>query len=656
MNRTLALFLTLAILVAHTLAIHQTLSGNFAPAYDDAHITYRVARNFIETGSFAWNQGGVAVESYPSNLWVAVAVLGERFNFIVTRFCQTVGAISAVVTILVLAQFSPGRLAGVIAPLLFVVSGGVAAAAASGAETSTLALLVIASFLAFERRAKWPFAICLSLCVVTHAEGVVFALMLLVLEIVGGLRSPEKPRSSLLSWFVPAGLTVGLMALARQHYFGTWLSPFAHSWFEQSSSRWMLGLSYLGDFVRGSGWTILLIFPLYYALRGHLTGVGRRALFLSIGYALSVASMGGGHGPMFQPMVPMTALLLIAIQESMTIALDSRRRIWPQTSWAMFLLALSLSAVVSKFPGDLGPLPIEATHRRWAKRSTPARLAYVEPLGRLGLVEEIDFTERLRCVGVFLRDQVDSRSRVLTPWPGALSYVSRLHVIDALGRATPPPDSSYPRPWNGEQSVDLLAVFDQSPDYIVPAILADGAPPSLRAIARGWLRALDVQPDDEARIAALCERLRPFEMITVPVPRIDFKSPRAPTRAFHLLRRRDLKLAPVLAVEPSGGGYRISVQHASHQQRVDLQVVLIDAEGREWSLEPNGTPSLGSRRLLRTSILLFNTGDRSIELARIALPEQPRFVELRAMLRNPMTLGDQPFSAASEPTVVPIAR
>jgi hypothetical protein len=59
---------------------------------------------------------------------------------------------------------------------------------------------------------------------------------------------------------------------------------------------------------------------------------------------------------------------------------------------------------------------------------------------------------------------------------------------------------------------------------------------------------------------------------------------------------------------------------------------------------------------LRTSILLFNTGDRSIELARIALPEQPRFVELRAMLRNPMTLGDQPFSAASEPTVVPIAR
>ena len=656
MNRTLALFLTLAILVAHTLAIHKNIYDAIAPPYDEAHVAFRIARNFVETGSLAWDPGSAPAESYSSLLWIAVAALGERLDFAVTAFCQSVGAASAMLAIFVLAHFSPGRLAGVIAPLLFVVSGGVAAAAGSGAETATLALLVIASFLAFERRAKYAFALCTCLCVATRAEGIVFVLMLLGLELAGSLSRPKTPRIGLLRWFAPAAATAGLLILLRHQLYGTWLSPFSHSFVDQSAQRWLSGAKFLGDFVRGSGWTMLLVFPLYYLVRGHLTGIGRRALLLSVGYSLIVACMGGGHGPMFQPMVPMTALLLIAIQESMTIALDSKRRGWPQLTWAMFLTALATSALVSKYPGDLGVLPLESLHRRWVVRSTPPRLSYVEPLGRLGLVEETDATERLRSLGIFMRDQLDPRDRVLSPWPGALGYISRLRVIDVLGRATLPPGKVHPRPWSGEQRADLLAVLALSPEYIVPAINWHEVPPTLKEIGLTWSRALDIAPSDEARLQALGEQLRAYELITVPVPLTNSTQPRTPTRPFHLLRRRDMNLAPHLAIELEGRRFKVTVRHNAPQQEVDLRVLLRDSAGRQWSVEPTGRLREGMTAMMRTSILLFPTGDRSIELAAVSWPEGLDIVELRAVLRNPLAGGEHPYSVASEAVIVPIAR
>jgi len=656
MNRTLALFLTLAILVAHTLAIHKDALDAIAPPYDEAHVAFRIARNFVQTGSLAWDHGSPPVESYSSLLWIAVAALGERLNFAVTAFCQTVGALSAMLAIFVLAQFSPGRLAGVIAPLLFVVSGGVAAAAGSGAETATLALLVGASYLAFERRAKLAFAACICLCVATRAEGIVFVLMLLALEIAGALRRPQQPRISLLRWFLPALVLLGLLMLLRHQLFGTWFSPFAHSWVEQSAQRWLTGAKYLGDFARGSGWTILMVFPLYYLVRGQLTGVGRRALLLAAGYAALLACMGGGHGPMFQPMVPMTALLLIAMQESMTIALDSKRAGWPQSTWAMFLVALACSALLSKYPGNLGLLQTEGLHRRWVVSSTPPRLSYQESLGRLGLVEEIEVTQRLRSLGIFMREHLDPLHHVLTPWPGSLGYLSRLRVIDALGRATLPPNAVQPRPWSGEQRADLLAVLARSPEYIVPAINWEPVPPTLKDVALSWSQTLDIAPSDERRLQALGEQLLAFELITVPVPLGNSTNPRAATQPFHLLRRRDLDLAPRLTVEVEGRAFKIKVQHRAHQQQVDLRVVLRDSSGRQWSLEPTGRVHEDATAMMRTSILLFPTGDRAIELAAGSWPADLDIVELRAVLRNPLARGEHHYSSVSEAVVVPLPR
>ncbi|MEO6711163.1 MAG: hypothetical protein ABIP42_16400, partial [Planctomycetota bacterium] len=639
MNRTLALLLTLAVLLAHMLAIHKNLLGAIAPPYDEAHVVFRIARNLVESKSLAWDQGSPPVESFSSFLWVIVAAIGQLLNIPVTVFCQTVGAVSALITIFVLAQFSPVRLAGVIAPLLFVVSGGIAAAAASGTETSTFALFVVASFLAFERRAGFSFAAMLCLCVATREEGVGFALMLLALEIAGGLRQAGSGRVSLLRWFLPAACVVGAMTLLRHQLFGSWLSPYFYAWTRTDPERWLIGARYLSDFVRTSGWTLLLVFPLYYLARGTMTGVGRRAMLLSIGYAAMVVGQGGGYGPMFPPLVPMIALLLIAMQEAMTLALDSSRRIWPQVTWALFLLALSTSALGSKYPGDLSLLPLANLHRHWTESSTPPRLSYVDRLGRLGLVDEINATERLRNLGTFMREQkFDLGKSVLTPWPGAFGYLSRLRVIDALGRATLLPGENVPRPWSGVQRSDVLALLATKPDYIVPSLIWNDMPepPPLFRVAENWVRFIDSEPVDESRTAAVREVLRTYELITVAVPIFPANSLRSPTRPFHLLRRRELNLTPKLVVEVEKGHYRVSVLHSQHEQIVDLRVVLVDSGGTSWSVLPTGAVRRGSTVMMRTSLLLFPSGDRTIELASgdILLPGQGdappdrKFVEL----------------------------
>ena len=78
MNRSIALFVALAILLAHVLAIHNDGSGSLAFPYDQAHAAYRLARNLVVEGQLQWNPGSTAFESYSSPVWIAVCTIGER--------------------------------------------------------------------------------------------------------------------------------------------------------------------------------------------------------------------------------------------------------------------------------------------------------------------------------------------------------------------------------------------------------------------------------------------------------------------------------------------------------------------------------------------------------------------------------------------------
>lgn len=648
MNRFIALFLTLATLLAHTLAIHKDQQSEIAPPYDQAHVAYRLGRNFVESGSFAWEQGLPAGESYPSPLWVGVAAVAERLYFGVTSFCQVVGMISALLTALVLAQFSPGRLAGVIAPSLLVVCGGIAAAAGSGMETAFFALLVTASFLAFERR--WPvlLAIVLALACATRPEGALFALALFVLEAAGVWRARTPGRRPLWWSFVPPMLVTLTIVAVRYATLGYLLSPWTSALLTVDVDRWRRGAFYLSDFALGSGWTLLLVFPAWYGLRGSLQGTGRRALLLALSWAAVVALGGGGSLPFFEALVPMFPILLIAIQESMTLALDSGRRGWPEATWALFLLGLAASGLVSKFPGDLGPLQTENLHRAWMMPHVPPRFGYQQQLGRLGLVEEIDDTQRMRSLGIFMRAQIDPEHTVLTPWPGALGYLSRLKVIDVLQRTTPLRAGERVMPWTGLPRADVMAALSLMPDYIVPAIAWKEPVPAVQEIAANWAHNLDQFPDEKQRAVQIREALRTYELITVPIPVGNSSRPEKPKRPFYLLRRKALGLAPNLLVTVEGRHFRIEATHRAHEQLVDLRVLLRDSAGELHSMRPTGQFENGPSAVARRSILMFPTGTRRVELVSADLPDDIDAVELRAVLRNPGARGEHAFAAASD--------
>jgi len=658
LNRTTALFVALAILLGHALAIHKTAAGEIAPPYDMAYAAFRIARNFVQSGEFAWSSGTIGIESYPSLLWILLMSLAERFYWSVNQAAQSIGMVSALLCVLTLAQFSPGRLAGVIAPLLFVVSGSIAAAALSGMETATVALLVTFSFLAYERGWRVALAVSLSLTAISRPQGLLFVLVLLAVEAVRRLvalrRPPKTPRASLWISFAGPVVLAAAMAYIRHQATGHWTSTWISQLFEARPKVVGEGLQYVRDFFVSSGGGLLFVFPLWYLARGSLSGVGIRACVLTVAWIVGEIFAGGGSLPYSEAMTPILAVLLVAVQEAMQLALDSRRRGWPQVSWVLFLLGLSASALASKFPGDLGPIPFEALHRQWMTPHTVARFGYREDLGRLGLAEEILATERLREIGLFLRDNIDANHTVLSPWPGAIGYLSRRQVIDPLGRTSPSPGEARTRVWEGMPRADIAKALSLSPDYVIPSLAFGEAAPSAQDIAQEWTKSLDLLKDKQQRALNLKSRMADYELITVPVVGSGSRAGIFPRNYFRFLRRVSLGLAPRVFIESDGERLRVEVGHAAYPQLVDLRVQARDASGAKWTLRPTGEWVKAPNALARTSIMLFHTGERRIRLIETAPPPGDGSWEVRAVLRNPGASGESLFSSVSSDALLRI--
>ena len=656
MNRTIALFLALVILLAHTLALHKNPAGEIAAPYDAVYVPIRMARHYVQGGSFAWNPSQAAAESYGSPAWTLIAAIPERLWRLGVQgpaFCQLVGTLAALATAVVLARFSSERLAGVVAPLLFVVSGAVAAAAASGTEATSLAFALTLAFLAFERGRPGVLTGALVLAVLIRDEGVLFAASLFALDVARSrrrVRAGLRHDPSLRLAFVPPLAAALAVVLARLAWTGHVLSPWAHSLLAPDGAQLREGLQYVRDFFVTTGGPLLFALPLVFLVRGTLSGVGRRACALTLLWTVLVVLTGGDDLPFHQRMVPILAILFVAVQEAMTRALDSGRRGLPQVAWVLFLLGLCLSALASKYPGDLGPLRLERLHRRWMSAHTQPPFGYGQEhrVGRLALDQEIRVGEKLRAIGVFMRGQLDPAHSVLSPWPGVLGYISRLEVLDALGRATPPPGHEGPQAWVGNPRVDVVRLLEAGPEYVVPTLGFESQAPSINEIAEMWSLGLDIQPGVLARGLAIREQLERYELITVPSetagPRL---TARVPSR-FYLLRRKgaELDLSPALKVTVQEREFRVEVHHSSHEQLVDLRVQVQDRAGRLWTMRPTGTFTTDAEVVARSSILLFPTGTRSIELVRGQVPERLDGVLVRAVLRNPGARGEFLFTSA----------
>lgn len=648
MNRGTVVFLALAILLAHTLAIHQTPAGDLAPPYEIAHVAYRLGRNLAYDGAALWNPRGGWVESYPSPLWILVSALAARLYVSPTILTQAFGVACALATVVVLAQFSVTRMAGLIAPMLLAASGAAAAAAASGTEAPLAMLLATSAFLAFERGHRRLLGLVLTGLVLVRPEGLAFLAMLILCESFGRPRSAHARRRALRIPYLFPLVTLLAFALARRLSSGLWLSPFAASLSAFDIERWRLGAEYLGSFLYGSGHGLLVLALVASVPFGRVPPMALRATLLCAAWFAAVALSGGDGLPFWNALAPVLPLLYLAIQACLRAWMDKRPAL-AYGVWPLLLVSVIASFLVSKVPGDLGPIRLRSTLETWLQPRGELARAYGRSLGRLGLMEEIRSVESLRPLGVFLRDRVDPDATILSFWPGAIGYLSRKEVFDVLGRVLPPPGERRARSWSGVPEIDVIAALQRRADYLVPMVgtFAPGDQPN--DFLQSWLVRYDVEGVSESRLRELVAALRPYELACVPVPITE--GARWSERPFALLRHRELALTPHIEVELDDGRCRVLVRHEGHQQIVDLTVSATASDGTTWSMRPTGE-WVTERVDARLGLLLHPTGSRAVELVEADLPARLDFVELVARLHNPGMPPDVPLSSVGEPYVL----
>ena len=643
MNRTTALLLAMAALLAHALAVHVDPSGRLGQPFEEAHAAFRLARNLVREGALAWNitpagtEGGLGAHASP--LLVLVAALAERLYLPVNRFAQLAGVLAGLLTVSASARFATDRSAGVIPALLLVCSGVFAAATASGTEFALAALALTAAYVARERGRAPSLAVALTLLVLVRVEGLVLAGLLGLLTLLQR-QGPANPRGPLpLSSLLPAAITGAVLLYLPDGNGGHLYAHRLGTLF--TTGHLEAGGRYLADFLFTAVTPFLLIFPLGALLLGRLGGEAWRALLLAGAWiALVTLEGGGGRGtyPFTIALMPALPLLAIAIQFGVIAALDSRRRGLEPLSWAALLLVALLSALPSKALSTL------ARHEAWigASISDPG-LGRHHLRGRAALQEEQQRTAELRDLGRFLRENVDPSLSLLSPWSGALGYLADRPVLDLSGCRT-----GY--------GLDLITSLERAPDLILPWH-RDGE--SL-VLPRGGLAPIDpiwqwhpgeASPEERRRVQAILDA---YELVTLPVP-----SERDPRRiggeTMRLLRRRSLECEPRLVLERDSDGSAVVVRalpplgSSSGPQLVHLEIIARDSLGEHWSVDPRGHLHSGSGPLARSSIVVGLEGDRETQLFRFTRVEAPNgapLVELQATLLNPRLRRRNPLSEA----------
>lgn len=644
MNRTAALLLALTTLLAHCLLIHQDSGGSLAPPYEYAHAAFRQARNAVFYGDFAWNVGSTLVDSYPSPLWVFLCAIAERLHVSVTTFAQALGVFFVLAAVVVTAQFTRDRLAGVIAPLLLVVNGGLASAGAGGTEIGLMTFLIALAFLAQEeRRPGWLVGSTVFLCL-TRPEGVLVTLILFAFELTR--RQGASPR--LLRAFLWPAALVAILAISRWVMLGSPFSPYLFGWL--ADGRPDLGLPYLVSFFVVMGTPLLTVFPLYQLLRGKLVGRARRALALALFWILLVGWRGGDSLPFWNAAVPALPLLFLSIQDALTLSVDTESRLRIGFVWAVLLLTCAVSVFASKLPGKFGPIPGLPIPDAWWPQDAGLVDAYARTPGRLGLAHEINETERLRCIGIFIRDHLSARASVLTPWPGAIGYLSRREVFDLRGRASTLPGVDTTQPWYGTPRGDVVSSLKRRPDYVLAWIDdPEVEMPPTADLMRDWLERYDRIGPTPEREAELVELIADYELIVVPVPARSSEPDLWSEWPVYFYRRRDLGLTPKLKVQVEDRTFAVYVKHRGHRQRIDLDVMVRDTSRGVWSMRPTGKYELDAPEVrARKQILLYPTGTRWLQLLSGEIPDGIDPQQLTAVLRNPGITDPTDSKASNE--------
>lgn len=312
----------LAVLAGVALVVAQALW--FHHLVDDAFITFRYARNWVDGHGVVFNPGE-RVEGYTSFLWVVTSAAALALGvspLAAARVLGVAGAAACVLAAFLMARRLAPRSAW-LAPLLVGLHSGLGLWAWAGMETTFFAGLVALAFaLHLEGRLTRPLegALWLAVCL-TRPEGgllLVVALVSALAARAGGAAARLRP---LLVPLAIAGLGVLAHLVWRRAYYGAWLPNTFHAKTGATTPQLARGVRYLGDFVLHSGGLLALLPVLAWRAdwrwRTLAAGAGALALFAVL--------VGGDNMLAHRFLVPALPLLAALAATALGELLGSQR-------------------------------------------------------------------------------------------------------------------------------------------------------------------------------------------------------------------------------------------------------------------------------------------------------------------------------------------
>lgn len=477
---------------------------------DDAYITYRYARNFVDGHGIVFNPGEPPVEGYTNFLWTVIIAGGMEAGVDPEWLGPALGLLStvlaALLTALLVMRLGGGAWFAGAAALLLAVQPTQTVHAVGGLETATFGMLLLAAILprtaAVRTKAGDVFSgCCLAAAALTRPEGMLVFGLLEIGEAFLAWSGRQQTGATLGSWFtgalrrgLPVGLVVGAHMLWRHATYGDWVPNTFHAKVAPGPVIWLDGLAYAGTAVQHFG---IVFFVLPFFLLRETTGASARLLCLlvSTAYTAYVVSVGGDYMPTFRFLAPVLPLWCALAASSM--GLLGRRLGGGRGAVAAFALLIVLGAgntVVGYTQGHFWP-------------------------------QQARQQERLVAAGRTLDEILPPDAWMAATACGRVPYFAQRRCLDMMGLSDKHIASTEARPEDvlhleGHLKGDGGYILDQRPEVIVylrlvvtEEPLAEN--PNWPMVARSQAFAIS-----EAQIARDPRLRKDYHVVSVPLPEV----------------------------------------------------------------------------------------------------------------------------------------
>jgi len=424
-NRYISIGLTFAIVLI--LLLH---TNYLRFVCDDAFISFRYAKNFVEGHGLVYNIGE-RVEGYSNFLWTLLLSLFIKMGLDPVVMSQILGVLFSLATVFLLLRlnrrlYPEENLFNYLAPLFLACCGAYAAWSTGGLETSFFTFLVLLGSFFFILGIDQPkhFAysgMVFSLVCMTRLDGLVFVSITFVLLLYLLVIKKMVEVKSLSLWTFSFLIPFLLYFFWRWSYYGK-LFPNTFYIKVAGASYYHQGFVYLLDFVERF-WIWLMVIPLLFLGKGIKLNTNLKIVVfyftsMILVFSCYVVYVGGDFMDMFRFFVPILPLFFFLIQEGFrgiyyySQSLSERRHRAAVVALTILLAGLGLFLLAN---------PSRESNKVWSRNN----------IDSIGLLRES--AHLWSKAGLMFKRIAKPDESLSTTAAGAIPYYSELYAIDELG-------------------------------------------------------------------------------------------------------------------------------------------------------------------------------------------------------------------------------